>query len=226
VYRAFRLGGADRVAGRIRTRAEVLAEVARLGGETTPPVGSPEHPGSPPLHDDANPHARHALCELLDRLGADGVTAWLNSEGVKALQDEAYAFVMWLEQHARVGGRQKVLDALEEQYPGLDGWLTDFVARETPVAEMEQPGGPRYYIRDTRSVVGNCALWWRPDGAGYTTQLEEAGTWGEAEARRMELARETDRAVPVEVARAASVTHVRVERLGREMDRATKGGRS
>lgn len=74
-----------------------------------------------------------------------------------------------------------------------------------------------YYIRDTRQVVGNCALWWAKDGAGYTTQLEEAGEWPEEEALEKQRSRETTVAVPVEVAKRASVTHVRVERLGREM---------
>jgi hypothetical protein len=53
VYRAFRLGGADRVAGRIRTRAEVLAEVARLGAA----------PPGPMLHFDADPNGRLLACD-------------------------------------------------------------------------------------------------------------------------------------------------------------------
>lgn len=36
-----------------------------------------------------------------------------------------------------------------------------------------------YYIQDTRQVVGNCALWWRAGGAGYTCDLDDAGTWPE-----------------------------------------------
>lgn len=31
-----------------------------------------------------------------------------------------------------------------------------------------------YYIQDTRQIVGNCALWWRKDGHGYTCNLDEA----------------------------------------------------
>jgi len=76
----------------------------------------------------------------------------------------------------------------------------------------------KYYIQDTRSVVGNCALWWRENGAGYTTQLEDAGVYDEEEAMSIQQSRSTDRAVPVEVAKRASVTHVRVERLARELD--------
>jgi hypothetical protein len=75
----------------------------------------------------------------------------------------------------------------------------------------------KYYIQDTRQVVGNCALWWAADGKGYTTQLEEAGVYEEAEANQIGRGRDTDRPVPVDVAKRASVTHVRVERLDREM---------
>lgn len=49
---------------------------------------------------------------------------------------------------------------------------------------MEEPGPkiPRrdeadlFYILDSRSIVGNCALWWRTGGYGYTTDLDDAET--------------------------------------------------
>lgn len=31
-----------------------------------------------------------------------------------------------------------------------------------------------YYIQDARNYVGNSVLWWRKEGAGYTTDLDEA----------------------------------------------------
>ena len=31
-----------------------------------------------------------------------------------------------------------------------------------------------YYLQDTRSYVGNCVLWWKKDGNGYTTNIAEA----------------------------------------------------
>jgi len=34
-----------------------------------------------------------------------------------------------------------------------------------------------YYILDARSCVGNCALWWRPNAAGYTCELDDAGLY-------------------------------------------------
>lgn len=32
-----------------------------------------------------------------------------------------------------------------------------------------------YYILDGRSCVGNCGLWWAPNGNGYVCNIEEAG---------------------------------------------------
>ena len=31
-----------------------------------------------------------------------------------------------------------------------------------------------FYVQDTRNYVGNCVLWWRTNGEGYTTNLTEA----------------------------------------------------
>jgi hypothetical protein len=69
---------------------------------------------------------------------------------------------------------------------------------------------PRYYIIDTRTIVGNCALFWCPKGNGYTTQLEEAGLFTKEETHSH---RETDLAVPEAWLRQHAVSHVRVDRL-------------
>ncbi len=51
---------------------------------------------------------------------------------------------------------------------------------------------PMFYIQDTRSFVGNCPMWWGPDGRGYVTRLDEAGRYTEEEAIRQNQARDTD----------------------------------
>lgn len=76
----------------------------------------------------------------------------------------------------------------------------------------------KFYILDARTVVGNCALWWCPNGSGYTTQLEEAGLYEEADAK--ERRRDTDIAIPEEIAKKCAVSHVRVERLRDAMEQA------
>jgi hypothetical protein len=69
----------------------------------------------------------------------------------------------------------------------------DFAAAETAdsypvkvyslqrVAEVEQPEPELYYIR-TRGYIGNGLVWWRPNGAGYTSDLKKAGKYSHEEA--------------------------------------------
>lgn len=74
-----------------------------------------------------------------------------------------------------------------------------------------------YYIQDARNTVGNCALWWAVDSKGYTCDLAEAGTYKGSACRSD---RDTDVPWPVDVVRAATVTHVRTEPLRRLADAA------
>jgi hypothetical protein len=75
----------------------------------------------------------------------------------------------------------------------------------------------KYYILDSRSAVGNCALWWRPDSAGYTTELGEAGLY-----ERCPSDRDTDILVPKEIAERLAVRHVRLDRLRAEFFGASR----
>lgn len=85
----------------------------------------------------------------------------------------------------------------EKDYPA------DPFAQPVPVATEQ-----KYVILDTRQIVGNCAMFWRPDGAGYTCDLNDAGLYDKTRSRR-----DTDIYVPIEAARLMAVTHVRVEPL-------------
>lgn len=49
-----------------------------------------------------------------------------------------------------------------------------------------------YYLQDARSYVGNCPLWWAPNGNGYTTDLRKAHRYTLAEAMRRHQYRDTD----------------------------------
>ena len=44
-----------------------------------------------------------------------------------------------------------------------------------------------YLIQDSRSYVGNCVLWWREHGRGYTTDIDDAGRFTEEVARQVHL---------------------------------------
>jgi hypothetical protein len=67
-----------------------------------------------------------------------------------------------------------------------------------------------FYVLDARTVVGNCAMWWCPDGKGYTCELDKAGLYTADDVRGM---RETD--VPIhrdEVAKLV-IQHVRLDHM-------------
>lgn len=101
-------------------------------------------------------------------------------------------------------------DRLEKEVDRLEAQLRDVMkdARE----ERANPE-PLYFIQCTEGSVGNEAIWWRPDGAGYTTNLAEAGKYSEARARAQERVRGIDKAWPVdEVMRLAHPT-VRATKL-------------
>ncbi len=80
-----------------------------------------------------------------------------------------------------------------------------------------------YYIQDRRTVIGNCVLWWRPEGKGYACDLLDAGIFKGSECRNK---RDTDVPWPVEMIRRSVTVHVRAERLAefREAARKQKEG--
>lgn len=81
-----------------------------------------------------------------------------------------------------------------------------------------------YYIRNTKSVVGNCALWWAEGGHGYTSDLDKA--WCVTEAKAREICRnrpEQDVAYPLEMVNRAARRHVDVQSLA-EHERFRKPG--
>ncbi len=67
-----------------------------------------------------------------------------------------------------------------------------------------------YYILDARSCVGNCALWWRPNGKGYTCELSQAGLYTLEDASSH---REIDIPVHRSIAENRVVKHVRWDAL-------------
>jgi hypothetical protein len=75
----------------------------------------------------------------------------------------------------------------------------------------------RYYIQDTRSYVGNSVLWWRVGGAGYTANVDEAGTYSEEEAERIRENRPTDKPIPEDVVKESMSMHVDVQKMHKVM---------
>ena len=53
-----------------------------------------------------------------------------------------------------------------------------------------------YYLEDTRQRIGNCLVWWRQGGCGYTTDVSKAGVFEGDRAFAQHNARKTDRPWP------------------------------
>ena len=86
--------------------------------------------------------------------------------------------------------------ALERGDSHHAGQCTKDIASIDALIDASPKGGseaqPMFYIQDTRGFVGNCPMWWGPDGRGYVTRLDEAGRYTEEEAIQQNKARDTD----------------------------------
>lgn len=69
------------------------------------------------------------------------------------------------------------------------------------------------YLIQCIGACGNEALWWRPEGAGYTTNVDEAGRFTEERAKAQEKVRDLDRAWPEDTILAVSHRSVNVGKL-------------
>jgi len=54
----------------------------------------------------------------------------------------------------------------------------------------------KYYLQDTRSIVGNNVMWWAKDGMGYTYNIKNAQVFSELEAFKQWESRPTDKPWP------------------------------
>lgn len=70
-----------------------------------------------------------------------------------------------------------------------------------------------YYIQDSRQIVGNCVLWWKPESKGYTTQIDETGLYTKDEADHIAKGRGTDKPWPKSIVDKYIVKHVRMDML-------------
>ena len=55
-----------------------------------------------------------------------------------------------------------------------------------------------YYLQDSRTYTGNCMMWWRENGAGYTSDITEAWALSYKRAMSYHKARHTDIPWPVD----------------------------
>ncbi len=67
-----------------------------------------------------------------------------------------------------------------------------------------------YFIEHGKERMGDCILWWREGGKGYTINLDDAGRFEKEHAERIcRLRPGIDKMHPVDIALASSERHVR-----------------
>jgi len=81
-----------------------------------------------------------------------------------------------------------------------------------------------YYLQDSRQYVGNSMLWWRAGGAGYTTNIEEAGVFTKDQAFSQHRCREGDRPWSKRYVDTLANRHIDHQKLTREHDAADGKG--
>ena len=98
-------------------------------------------------------------------------------------------------------------------------WLAAyFMATEDP---------PRFYLLTiNHGFAGNACLWWRLDGCGYTTDINDAGLYDEAKARGIESNGFGTVAVPEAEVKAAARLYVHADKMGAHVRRAREEMRS
>jgi hypothetical protein len=72
---------------------------------------------------------------------------------------------------------------------------------------VAEPG--LYYILKVEAIVGNCALWWRAQGQGYTLDLRDAGKYSAEDAAKIQKGSHGDSvAIPCAEVEAIAALHV------------------
>mgnify|MGYP000688627538 CR=1 FL=1 len=95
----------------------------------------------------------------------------------------------------KLGGTLSAESDLREIPSKAGSWVkTRHLAalRDSVRALSEAGDSGLYFVQDTRSFVGNCPLWWKPNGGGYTTNLDEAGKFTREAAMKLHQNRDTD----------------------------------
>jgi hypothetical protein len=79
-----------------------------------------------------------------------------------------------------------------------------------------------FYIQDTRGYCGNSVMWWREDGHGYTTNLDEAWRVDLENAQSICANRDTDRMWPCDKIDIGSKRHFDMQYLPKFIPEPTK----
>ncbi|HHA2975152.1 TPA: hypothetical protein ACOFD8_002518 [Stenotrophomonas maltophilia] len=110
-------------------------------------------------------------------------------------RDSIQALLNWIDDWAETpeeSGLDPIADRALEVVAQIDAQVYAREPNAEPNRLTDTAQANLFYIQDTRQVVGNCPMWWGPNGSGYVTRLDEAGRYTEQEAIRQNRTRETD----------------------------------
>ena len=65
-----------------------------------------------------------------------------------------------------------------------------------------------YYLCDSRSITGNCLMFWRKNGCGYTYNLDDCEVYTKTEAFKRHKSRESDVPMPKDVVDMLAKRHL------------------
>lgn len=108
---------------------------------------------------------------------------WVAGLDMHAAGDAELTRISQPEVMAKIRAKQEAKNALHFDTP-LPGGAAPALGADL--------GPGMFYIQDTRQFVGNCPVWWGPNGSGYVTKLDEAGRYTEQEAVKQNRTRDTD----------------------------------
>ena len=96
------------------------------------------------------------------------------------------------------------------EYEEADQRVRGAAQKAAQESAPEPPQVAEFYVMATREVVGNCCSWWRPEGRGYTCDIDDAGLYTLEEVKGM---RPTDFPVHKDVVEKCTTRHVRADHL-------------
>lgn len=119
------------------------------------------------------------------------------------------ALAEWIEDDAHYLNRKELTTAVRSMASG-----------KRPLGDSSPPAqamdvADEFYLIDTRTVVGNCAMFWRPEGKGYTCDVRDAGLFSRED---VTLHRETDLPISRAMVELMLNTHVRLDLVRDKVD--------
>lgn len=139
--------------------------------------------------------------KMLEELGGwDNELVQVPAGGVREVIEDLEALEARIQKCGK--GHEYVANSPEYPCPWCE------VERLNRLMGLDDGPGEWFYLQDTRSIVGNCMVWWAKDCNGYTTKISDAHVFTKEEAYKRSCDRPTDLYWPKEYIDARLSRHV------------------